>query len=145
MAVEANFNEGSTKVFTQSLSQYDKGQKLIFTGLDLPDKFEAHFSNNEDGGVSIANQGANNEVMIPNAYLLTGEYIYVWVYAGADDERNSAYEVVIPVIPRPAPITLADLPSGGDEKMDYTIEPEEENVNFHDVFLRSIFKDIEEE
>ena len=79
--VVADFRDGSTKTYTKTLFQHDKGQRLTFEGIEISSNAEAHFSNQEEGGISSAVKIQNESVPIPNAYLETGEYVYVWLYA----------------------------------------------------------------
>lgn len=62
-----------------SLYQYDYGQKLLFTGVTLPQTYEVHFSNTEKGS-SVTMLGDNTGVEIPDALLQTGENVHVWIY-----------------------------------------------------------------
>ena len=122
MAVKAIFQNGSTRTFTKTLYQHDKGQILIFEGIELPETFEVHFSNDEYGGVSYAEKGKNSGVSIPDAYLATGEYVYAWLYAkGSEDEGETLYTVVMPVSKRPAPLPVQEE---GGQAYDYEIEDE---------------------
>ena len=64
---------------TKYLFQYDYGQRLVFTDVELPDAYEVHFSNQEHGQ-SKTMIGDSTGVDIPDEYLLSGEDIYVWLY-----------------------------------------------------------------
>jgi len=130
MAIIAAFKNGSTKVYTKSVHQFDKGQKLIVTGVALPDKFEVHVSNSKDEGIATAYTGDAEGVFIPDAYFATGDYVYVWIYAVSKEEINasdvpndesamasgitieegtSIYEIVIPVIQRPINLQISQM------------------------------------
>ena len=61
----------SRETMTAPLYQYDYGISLQITGVELPQTFEAHFSNYELGE-STTQIGTNGIVAIPDAYLLTG-------------------------------------------------------------------------
>ena len=61
------------------LFQYDYGQKLIFKGVELPESYEVHFSNDEHGE-SKTSIGNESGVYIPDEYLLSGDPVYFWVF-----------------------------------------------------------------
>ena len=91
----------NTKVsVTRALHQYDYGQKLVLDGFDMEDGFEAHFANSEEE-TAIVKTGRNNEVLIPNQVLKSGQDIICWIYGHSflwDGE--TVYTVHIPVIKR---------------------------------------------
>ena len=148
MAVEAIFKDGSTKAYTRSLNQYDKGQILKFVGVHLPETFEVHFSNQKDGGVANIVIGTDDFAAIPDAYLATGEYVYAWLYDQHDVEYakidysvedeilteehedpvtytkgTTLYQVTIPVIKRPMQIVMP-MPGIGEPHKEYSIDGE---------------------
>ena len=84
--------------------QYDYGQILQLDGVDLPQAYEVHFSNQETGGTTITQLGDADGVTVPDELFLSGEDIFVWVFlhAGLDD-GETAYKIVIPVKDRPQP------------------------------------------
>jgi hypothetical protein len=91
--VVANFSDGSTKVYTKSLFQHDKGQRLSFEGIEASSSREVHFSNQPEGGIAMACKMHDNSVGIPDVYLSTGDYVYAWLYAtkatsGSDGNVN---------------------------------------------------------
>ena len=149
MAIEAVFKDGSTKAYTQSLSQHDKGQILKFVGVHLPEVFEVHFSNEREGGVATVVMGEDNCCAIPDAFLATGEYVYAWAYDEHEEtnyrtdyqvtedeilveeqkdpvtwtKANTLYQVVIPVIRRPMNIVMP-MPGIGEPHKEYSVEDE---------------------
>lgn len=79
------------------LYQYDYGQVLVFKGITLPTAYEVHFSN-EQFGESTTQIGDENGVLIPYAYLTSGETVYAWVYLHtSEDDGETVYMVEIPV------------------------------------------------
>ena len=139
MTVDVVFTNGASKVYTKSLSQFDRGVRLRFLGVSLPETFKVHFSNSPDTGVAMVVDGENYVAPIPDAYFVTGEYIHAWLYVlgtkavhsySLDDDilqassemeivpddakSNSIVEVVIPINRRPAPLTVPDSGSGVD-------------------------------
>ena len=92
---------------TQPLYQYDYGQVLKFTGVELPATYEVHFSNTQHG-VATTMIGGPDGVTIPDMYLTTGADVYVWLYlhtGNADGETE--YNCIIPVISR---ASISDAP-----------------------------------
>lgn len=87
---------------TRSIYQYNYGQVLVLTGVDLPATYEVHFSNSEFG-VSKVQVGNSDGVTIPDEYLESGADIYAWLYlhTGADD-GETVYKILIPVCKRAA-------------------------------------------
>ena len=81
--------------------QYDYGQVLYFEGIDLPETFEAHFSNGLEGE-TVTQIGSNHAVPIPNSVFQSGQPVFAWVFVhdGLTDGRTK-YVVKIPVRPRP--------------------------------------------
>lgn len=109
MTIEANVREGFNKIYTSTVYQHDRGVKLSITGIELPSKYEVHFSNQESGGVSYAVKGKSDGVLIPDAYFSTGDYVYAWVYGVEDNAgRSTVIEIIIPVAPRPMPLEVQE-------------------------------------
>lgn len=108
MEVEAVFKDGRNKVYTKAVTQFDHHLSLHISGVLLPEKFEAHFSNNVEGEIAAIVKGENYQVRIPDVYLQKGEYVYVWLYV----EKVSMYQIVIPVVKRPLIYQMND---GNDE------------------------------
>lgn len=98
------------EVKTRALWQYDYGQILRFTGLDLPDAYEVHFANSRTGSATTQIGNADG-VVIPDIYLTTGQPVYAWLYlhTGADDGETE-YAVTIPVNPRARPTDQPPTP-----------------------------------
>lgn len=87
---------------TRELYQYDYGQRLQFAGLALPDSYVVDFSHHQSQGDSKPQVGGADGVVIPDAYLTSGEdiYAFVFLHAGTDD-GETVYRVHIPVKARP--------------------------------------------
>ena len=83
--IELRLKKGSVSR-ASGLYQYDYGQRIIFTGVELPHVYEVHFANSEHGE-SVTVLGDETGVDIPDACLKSGDPVYVWVYLheGADD------------------------------------------------------------
>lgn len=141
MPIIAAFKNGETKVYTKTAHQFDRGQKLIVTGIALPSSFEIHFSNDPENGIASSCKGSAEGVMIPDAYFISGDYIYAWLYVkeeevgsqggyimGEDEtlqvvegsgdgyeEGYTLYTIVIPVARRPVQhnVSLSETSGGG--------------------------------
>lgn len=71
---------GASKVVrTRALHQWDYGQLLQFSGIDLPTVYTVHFSNVGIGGTAKTQIGDENGVDIPDEYLTSGQEVYAWV------------------------------------------------------------------
>lgn len=85
---------------TRHAYQYDYGQKLAFSGFDLPDAFEVHFAT--DTG-SITQIGTGNQVTIPDACFTAAKSVSAWLYLHeGETDGETRYEIEIPVRPRAA-------------------------------------------
>jgi hypothetical protein len=104
--ITANFSGGGTSATTAPLWQWDYGQVLCITGIDLPAAFEVHFSTNRTGGVSTVAVGADGQVTIPSVLLTIGKNINAWIYlSDSEGEGETEYSILIPVKARPMPET----------------------------------------
>lgn len=98
-------------VRTRALYQWDYGQILQFSGLDLPSTYTVHFSNVGVGGTAKTMLGGADGVDIPDEYLTTGKPVYAWVYLHAGNaDGETVYAVIIPVIARPQPVEEEPTP-----------------------------------
>ena len=96
---------GNSKYFrTARRFQWDKGQKLVFDGVALPNAYRVDFSTDPQSGTSISQLGTSEGVNIPNSLFEAGKNIYAWIVLseGAEDERT-VLVAEIPVSPRPKP------------------------------------------
>ena len=106
---------GLREVTTAPLWQWDYGQILQITGLDLPQAFEVHFSNSRKSGETITQIGTDNQVTIPDMYLTSGADIYAFIFLhdGLTDGETE-YVIKIPVRERPEPSDIAPTPEQQD-------------------------------
>lgn len=144
MILQARIFENSSTTYTDSLHQHDKNVTLVFDGIDLPEKYEVHFSNVKERGISVACEGSSTGVKIPDALLSTGEYVYAWVCdAGESTGNGVVYTVVIPVIPRPMPVPV-QISSGSEPIItNYEVHADEEDLSFTGYINGLIEKDKE--
>ena len=102
----AKFKADERYTFTDSLFQYDYGQELKIDGLELPDTFEVHFSN-ELHGNSTTSLYTNGTVVIPDTYLTSFGKVYAWIYLhDTENDGETEYSIIIDVKAR-AKITNA--------------------------------------
>lgn len=88
--------QGKAHARTEAQWKYNKGQKLQISGVDLPEYFEAHFSNAVNGK-SKTMIGQNNIVEIPSEYFNPGTEIYCWIYVQEGSASVTKYEIVMPI------------------------------------------------
>ena len=101
--IRMNLQQGTIAKGSESLYQYDYGQTLILTGVTLPDSYEVHFSNSNNG-TSKTSIGNANGVLIPDEFLITGDPIYIWIFMHAgEDDGETEFKGVINVYKRAKP------------------------------------------
>ena len=108
--ITASFG-GLREVTTAPLWQWDYGQILQITGLDLPQAFEVHFSNSRKSGETVTQIGTDGAVTIPDMYLTSGADIYAFIFLhdGLTDGETE-YVIKIPVRERPEPSDIEPTP-----------------------------------
>ena len=95
---------------TIPLYQWDYGQKLLIEGVELPEYYEVHFSNQQYGD-AVTVLGDSTGVLIPDSLVATGESIYVWLYLhDTSYDGETEYMGVIPVIKRAEPSDITPTP-----------------------------------
>lgn len=101
--ITANFSNGGRQCITRKLFQYDYGQKVLIKGLTLPQSFEFHISNSNNPKTSSnIFLGNNNEIIIPDEYLTSGEDIYIWIFLHQTvNDGQTRYTINIPIQKRP--------------------------------------------
>lgn len=112
--IPVTFN-GKRYIVTDHRMQYDWGQVLYFTDLELPDSFEARFSN-APTGESVGQIGSNNRIRIPKQFFESGEpiYCYITLHDEVTDGRT-VYTTKVPIKP-------------SSERTEEEPEPEEESI-----------------
>ena len=110
----AVFTNSEYCVAETPLWQFDYGQQLQILGIELPDAFEAHFSN-DPTGESKTQIGEQGIVNIPDEYLLNSGYLYVWVYLHTSTtDGETRYQVKIKVRERATPTDTEPTPQQQD-------------------------------
>lgn len=128
-----------------NLHQYDYGQRIVFLGAPLPEAYEVHFANAETG-TAVTMIGDGTGVDIPDALLLTGEDIWVWVYLHAGDaDGETVYKARITVIRRaeitheePTPVQQSEI-TRLVAALNKAVEESEENVSHYPVIENGIW------
>lgn len=101
----------ATSIRTAPLYQYDYGQQLQFTDVDLPSYTEVHFSNS-DTGDAIVMLATDGLVSIPDDLLRTGKAVFAWVFVhSGDSDGETIYRVSIPVLIRAKPTEETPTPT----------------------------------
>jgi hypothetical protein len=95
--------ENCSKAVTNALWQYDYGQVLQISGIELPETFEVHLCN-RGNNATITQIGQNYQVSIPDEFLTNPTWIdaYIFLHSGLDD-GETVYSISIPVSARPMP------------------------------------------
>ena len=87
----------------QNLAQWDRGQVLKLTGVELPPAYQVEFCNPGDAQ-TVPMIGNADGVDIPDALLETGKTIIAYIVLhDTESDRESEYWVTILVKPRPEP------------------------------------------
>ena len=109
--ITAYVSSGETVVIAQGLLwQYDRGQELTISGVSLPFSFKVDFCNAGDATTQPIT-GTNNIVAIPDAFLLDGRPIIAFVVVpDENNERETIYKIVMPVVARPRPTDISPTP-----------------------------------
>ena len=97
-----NISFGSNQYATaKAREQYSYGQEIAFSNIELPEVFQAYFSNSPTGEAKPVS-GQNGKVLIPDEYFLSGGtiYCYILVHDASTDGRTK-YVAKIPIEPRP--------------------------------------------
>lgn len=96
--------DSTDKTRTEAAYQWDYGQILKVEGLDLPEAYEVHFSNEELTGEAATAIGNADGVSIPDAYFQSGQNIYAWIYLHTgEDDGETEYKILIPILKRAKP------------------------------------------
>ena len=101
-----------TYIVTDPVFQYDYGLSLNVSNIpDLPQVFEAHFSNSKQYGETTTQIVENGLVHIPDVYLTTGDDVFCFIFLhNTADDGETNYIVRIPVEKRSKPTDVAPTP-----------------------------------
>ena len=110
--IHAMFEKNELYKRVRNLWQYDYGQFLMVTGLNLPKAVSIDFFLFDGKGESIRQVGVTQDgitkVRIPDSLLKNKDVkedynIYVYVYVADGEKGNTVYKIIIPVRNRPEP------------------------------------------
>lgn len=102
---------GLRSTTTANLWQYDYGQVLLISGIDLPDWYEVHFANQERDGEAKGQIGDANGVAIPDECLTSGEDIFAFLFLhDGETDGETEYKIHIPVKERPLKVPEEPTP-----------------------------------
>ena len=92
--------------------QHDVVQKLVISGLDLPDYFQVDFCNPGNTN-TITIVGTADGVAIPDQLLATGAPVIAYIVLTGEDEGavETRYEIRLPVRQRPARSDIQPTPA----------------------------------
>ena len=104
--VTAVFRDGATSCRAPGLWQWDYGQILQITGVELPRAVEVHFSRGDDAGTRMGvTEDGICSVAIPDIYLQEADPIDVYVYLHTgDDDGETEYHIILPIRGRTKPV-----------------------------------------
>lgn len=96
---------------TAPVRQWAYGQKLIIHDANLPNVFEAYYSNSKSRGDAKPQIGQGGEVRAPHEYFESGADIYVFLMQHEGEEDGRYNKVVhIPITPAPKPVDIDPNP-----------------------------------
>ena len=98
----ADLSKGPNVTAEPSLVQWNRGNRLNVSGVDLPASYKVEFSNKGDKA-TIPAIACSDSIEIPNALLETGRPIIAYVVMVWDDGRSTEAWITINVKPRPEP------------------------------------------
>lgn len=128
--VTANFSNGGRQSITRKLYQYDYGQIINIKGLNLPKTFEVHISNSNKASKAQIYTGNNDQIEIPNKFLLSGEDIYLWIFLHSTaTDGQTRYTITIPVQKKPKPESEEEPTEVERNTIDQLIAALENNLN----------------
>lgn len=112
--IKVSFSPNEKVKITESLYQWDFGQKLEIESADLPSVFEVHFScNGMSEAVIVPCGGGNSKIVdIPDVCLEQPSAITAWVYVVGDDGARGSTQktITIPVSARMRPGRTQNVP-----------------------------------
>ena len=120
--VIANFENNETVKYVSGLYQYNKGQVLRITGLNLPQIVEIDFALEETGSIAKREVGITEngitEVRIPNYFLINNDIgidytIYVFVYITNNEVGETVKVIKLQVKSRSKPEQM-EIPEDKD-------------------------------
>ena len=124
MTVSAVFGYGIEKVVTEPLFQYDIGQKLNISGLEVDETTEIHFKSPYSKIAKIATgtlEGSTMTVDIPDEFLENSGNGLVWVCLTDENAVTTIRTISIPIKERAKPDGYVSKGDGTYKKFDEEI------------------------
>lgn len=118
--IRVEFKEHSV-VTVYGLTQYDFGQLLEITGVDIPDGTEIHFC---QSGKAITQYIQKNQVLIPDHMLQYSDAVHAYLYKVEHESGETTRHIVLKIAARekPGDYVIPEepaysrlLPIGGDD------------------------------
>ena len=82
---------------TGGIYRLDEEQYLVFTDIELPERFRADFGLSETGD-TISMVGTENRVLIPDELLVNAGKLHCWVWLDTGEYGGkTAYQAIIPI------------------------------------------------
>lgn len=105
------------KMIVKGLTQWDRGQTLEITGLDLPPTIEFHYSQNSDkDALTVIGTTANGVTTaeIPDELLCCDSEIQTHIYISDAKSGETIFTMYLPVEPRARPSGYITDPNGSN-------------------------------
>ena len=121
MTASANFSYGIEKIVTEPLFQYDIGQKLSISGLEVDETTEIHFKSPYSKIAKIATgtlSGSTLTVDIPDEFLENSGIGLVWVCLTDENAVTTIRTISIPIKERAKPDGYVSKGDGTYKKFD---------------------------
>ena len=105
--IEVAFDGATSITIDETVYQYDYGQQIHFSDIDLDEYFEVHFSNDRRGKANTV-IGHDGYVEIPNRLLRTGLPVHGWLYFHeTESDGETEYYFRLPIVRRANPVDEA--------------------------------------
>lgn len=124
MTTDALFFDDIKEITTEKLYQYDIGQKLKISGLDINENTEVHFKSPYSKIAKIATgtlNGSSLTVVIPDEFLESAGNGKVWVCSIDENEVTTIRTINIPVVERAKPDGYVSKADGSYRKFNKEI------------------------
>lgn len=124
MTTDALFFDDIKEITTEKLYQYDIGQKLKISGVDINENTEVHFKSPYSKIAKIATgtlNGSSLTVVIPDEFLESAGNGKVWVCSIDENEVTTIRTINIPIVERAKPDGYVSKADGSYRKFNKEI------------------------
>ena len=124
MTTDALFFDDIKEITTEKLNQYDIGQKLKISGVDINENTEVHFKSPYSKIAKIATgtlNGSSLTVVIPDEFLESAGNGKVWVCSIDENEVTTIRTINIPIVERAKPDGYVSKADGSYRKFNKEI------------------------